>query len=99
MLYPQCNRFRQSVDLSGFWDFSFDPDHRGDAQGWQTGLPNARPIAVPASWNDQFENGRDYLGAAWYQTRFDLPWGWNAARQRISVRFNSVNYLAEVWLN
>ena len=28
---------------------------------------------------------------------FALPWGWRG--QRIFVRFNSVNYLAEVWLN
>ena len=28
---------------------------------------------------------------------FDLPWGWN--EKRIMLRFGSVNYLAEVWLN
>jgi len=99
MLYPQSNPFRQVVDLSGFWDFRFDPDRAGYAQEWGKGFDGSRPIAVPASWNDQFDDGRDYLGAAWYQTRFDLPWGWDAARQRLCVRFNSVNYLGEVWLN
>ncbi len=99
MLYPQSNPFRQMIDLSGFWDFRFDPNDVGHARSWQRGFDGGRPIAVPASWNDQFDNGRDYLGAAWYQTRFDLPWGWDAERQRIAVRFNSVNYLAEVWLN
>lgn len=97
MLYPQSNPLRQTLDLSGFWDFRFDPDDRGRATGWSENLPQGRPIAVPASWNDQFEDGRDYLGPAWYQTGFDLPWGWN--NQRIWLRFNSVNYLAEVWLN
>jgi beta-glucuronidase len=99
MLYPRSNPFRQTVDLSGFWEFRFDPDRIGDAQEWRHGFDNSRPIAVPASWNDQFENGRDYLDAAWYQTRFDRPWGWDAAGQCVKVRFNSVNYLAEVWLN
>jgi beta-glucuronidase len=99
MLYPQSNRFRQSADLSGFWDFCLDPDKSGEAKGWHNGFSVGRPIAVPASWNDQFDDGRDYLGATWYQTRFDLPWGWDTARQRICVRFNSVNYMAEVWLN
>ena len=99
MLYPQSNHLRQSADLSGFWDFCFDPHKSGEAKGWHTGFTVGRPIAVPASWNDQFDDGRDYLSAAWYQTRFDLPWGWDAARQRICVRFNSVNYLAKVWLN
>jgi beta-glucuronidase len=99
MLYPQCNSFRQSIDLSGIWDFRFDPENSGVASGWTNGLTDARPIAVPASWNDQFEDGRDYLGDAWYQTRFDLPLGFDSARQQIRLRFGSVNYIAEAWLN
>lgn len=96
MLYPQFNSLRQFLDLSGFWDFRFDPENNGEAQGWSGGFKLGRPIAVPASWNDQFEDGRDFLGPAWYQTRFDLPWGWRD--KRIFIRFNSVNYLAAVWL-
>ena len=99
MLYPQSNPFRQSIDLSGFWDLRFDPEDRGIPAGWSAGFEGGRPAAVPASWNDQFEDWRDYLGNTWYQTRFDLPWGWEPAQQSLRVRFNSVNYLAEVWLN
>lgn len=97
MLSPIRNAYRQWTDLSGFWDFRFDPDDRGLREDWQRGFPDSRPIAVPASWNDQFEDGRDFLGPAWYATRFDLPWGWRG--QRIFLRFNSVNYIAKVWLN
>ena len=97
MLYPQSNPFRQTIDLSGFWDSRFDPDRRGEQARWSEGFAGGRPIAVPASWNDQFEDGRDYLGPAWYQTRFDLPWGW--CERRVTLRFGSVNYLADVWLN
>ena len=98
MLYPRSNSFRQCVDLSGLWEFAFDARDVGRTEGWHRGF-QGRPVAVPASWNDQFEDGRDYLGASWYQTRFDLPWGWDTQRQRIAIRFHSVNYLAEVWLN
>ena len=97
MLYPQTNAFRQVSDLSGFWDIRFDPEKEGDNGGWQAGFSGGRPIAVPASWNDQFEDWRDYLGVAWYQTSFDLPWGWHD--HRIMLRFASVNYMADVWLN
>ena len=97
MLRPQMNAYRQMTDLSGIWDFRFDPHDEGAAGAWHKGFAQARPIAVPASWNDQFEDGRDYLGVAWYQTRFDLPWGWS--ERRVMLRFASVNYLAEVWLN
>lgn len=97
MLYPQSNSFRQMIDLSGFWDFRFDPENKGDSQQWGTGFEPVEIVAVPASWNDQFETWRDYLGTAWYQTTFDLPWGWRG--QRIFVRFNAVSYLADAWLN
>jgi len=96
MLHPQTNPFRQSIDLSGFWGFRIDPDDQGVQAGWSQGFAG-EPIAAPASWNDQFAELRDYLGPAWYQARFDRPWGW--ADRRIVLRFGSVNYLAEVWLN
>jgi beta-glucuronidase len=97
MLYPQRNKFRQYIDFSGFWDFRFDPDDKGKIDNWKNGFNDGTPIAVPASWNDQFADGRDFLGPAWYQTRFNIPWGWTDCR--IFLRFGSVNYLAEVWLN
>jgi hypothetical protein len=37
MLYPQLNPFRQVVDLSGFWNFRFDPHGRGERLGWAAG--------------------------------------------------------------
>jgi beta-glucuronidase len=97
MLYPQSNTHRQMHDLSGFWQFRFDPEKQGAAQGWSAGFDGGEMIAVPASWNDQFEDWRDYTGTAWYQTAFGLPWGWRG--QRIYVRFNAATYLTEVWLN
>ena len=73
MLYPQSNVCRQTADLSGFWDFRSIPPVRAWS-GVGAGFDPAEIIAVPASWNDQFTDWRDYTGVAWYQTRFDLPW-------------------------
>jgi beta-glucuronidase len=97
MLYPQSNRHRQVFDLSGFWEIRFDPDDEGNAAGWVSGFDDGRPVAVPASWNEQFNDMRDYTGFAWYQTRFDLPW--HLGIRKYMLRFGSVNLLAEVWLN
>jgi len=97
MLYPIRNSFRRFMDLSGFWEFKTDPDSRGENEGWMAGLGGSRPIAVPGSWNDQFEEGRDFLGPSWYQTNFYIPDDW--MEERIFLRFNSVNYRADVWLN
>jgi beta-galactosidase/beta-glucuronidase len=55
MLYPQSNPFRQCINLSGFWDFRFDPDGKGAQFGWGEGFTGSRPITVLASWNDQAE--------------------------------------------
>lgn len=95
MLYPQRNQFRQLISLPEFWDLCFDPDGQGEGAGWSKGFTDGRPVAVPASWNDQFEDWSDYLGPAWYQTCFGLPWGWD--EQRVYLRFGSVNYMAEAF--
>jgi beta-glucuronidase len=97
MIYPRTNEFRQAHDLSGFWDLKFDEEDQGQARGWNEGFEGGRPAAVPASWNDQFADGRDFLGPAWYATTFTLPRAWR--EQAAILRFDSVNYLAQVWLN
>ncbi|NHJ22171.1 MAG: beta-glucuronidase [Candidatus Lokiarchaeota archaeon] len=97
MLYPQRNQYRQFIDLSGFWDFRFDINNDGLKENWQSGFDKSQPIAVPASWNDQFAANRDFLGPAWYQIRFEKPWGWD--NKKIFLRFGSVNYISDVWLN
>ena len=41
--------------------------------------------------------GLPFRPGRWYRTDFDLPWGF--AEKRLQLRFDSVNYLAEAWLN
>jgi beta-glucuronidase len=97
MLFPQQNDRRNLLDLSGIWEFCLDPDGVGVEAGWARGLSHARPIAVPASWNEQFQDTYDYLDAAWYLRRFYAPAGWRG--QQIAVRVGSANYAAQLWLN
>jgi beta-glucuronidase len=97
MLYPQLNPYRQRYDLSGIWDLRFDPTSAGEAAGWMAGFDAGQPVGVPASWNEQLADARDYLGLAWYQTCFDMPAGLD--QQCVSLYFGSVNYLARIWLN
>lgn len=97
MLYPQQNDIRNLFDLSGFWTFQPDPTGIGEQEGWFNGLPAPRPIAVPASWNEQYSDLRDYLGTAWYRREFYAPAGWRG--QRIFLRVGSANYAARVWVN
>jgi len=97
MLYPQQNDIRNMLDLSGFWQFKLDPDEVGEEEGWFNGLESPRTIAVPASWNEQFQDTRDYLGMAWYLREVYVPQGWRG--QTIYLRVGSANYAAKVWVN
>jgi beta-glucuronidase len=97
LLVPQQNQFRSVQDLSGIWQFQLDPKAEGTDGEWFRGLPAPRPIAVPCSWNDLFDDARDYLGLAWYRQETYVPAAWR--QQRVMLRIGSANYAAQVWVN
>lgn len=97
MLYPQQNDKRNLLDLSGVWNFQIDPQEVGEAEGWFNGLAKPRPMAVPASWNDLYDDLADYLGVGWYVTDTFVPAGWQG--ERVMLRVGSANYAAKVWVN
>ena len=89
-LRPQTNACRTAVDLSGLWTLRFG---RGN---WQDGIPDGVPVGVPGSWNDQLPGARDEFGPAWYERRFEAP---PLTGREAAIRFGSVCYAAQVWLN
>lgn len=99
MLYPQMNRCRTVLDLSGFWEIKVDSENRGEPQRWLNGFEPDAIVAVPGSWNEQLaELGlMNYIGKIWYQQRFYIPQA--LTDQRLSVRFGSADHQARVWLN
>jgi beta-galactosidase/beta-glucuronidase len=97
LLLPQRNQVRDLVDLSGLWQFQLDPKEEGEASRWFDRLPAPRPIAVPCSWNELFDDARDYLALAWYAHRTWVPPRWRSGR--VFLRVGSANYAARVWVN
>lgn len=97
LLYPQQNQIRNVFDTSGLWQFQLDPQEEGEARGWFKALPAPRQIAVPCSWNDLFDDARNYLGLAWYRHEVYVPSAWRG--QRVFLRVGSANYAAKVWVN
>ncbi|MGI6367005.1 MAG: beta-glucuronidase [Anaerolineae bacterium] len=97
MLYPQQNALRNVLDLSGIWQFQPDPEGRGLAAGWALELEDPRPMAVPASWNEQYADLFNYFGLAWYLRRTWVPAGWRG--QRVWLRVGSACYQATVYVN
>jgi len=99
MLRPQDTATRERKSLTGLWRFALDPDASGRADGWFRGpLPDAREMAVPASFNDITADPavRDYFGDVWYQTTVRVPRGWDG--QRIVLHFESATHRATVWV-
>ena len=96
-LYPQQNNFRNTLDLSGIWKFKKDSLGVGEKEKWFNGIKDYRSIAVPGSWNEQFDDMRDYLALAWYETETYMPAGWKG--QRIFIRVGSATYAAKMWIN
>jgi hypothetical protein len=86
----------QSVKLDGGWQFLTDPagvlkvSDLAASRGW-------RDARVGLSWNAQFADLRDYMGAAWYRTTLpptDLRDG-----RRALLRFGACDYYTEVFVN
>ncbi|HHY57179.1 MAG TPA: beta-glucuronidase [Chloroflexi bacterium] len=97
MLYPIQNAVRNRLDISGIWDFKTDSHHVGEQEGWSNGLVDARPIAVPGSWNEQYEDLFGYLDLAWYVRRVYVPSHWQG--ERVFIRVGSACYHGVVYIN
>jgi beta-glucuronidase len=90
---------RQQMDLSGEWQFQFDPDSRGESECWQ--LPGYRgewlALAVPGTFNTPVLGRESYEGKGWYRRTFEVPASWK--NQKVYVRFLGVALRCKVWLN
>jgi beta-glucuronidase len=99
MLRPQDSLSRERKSLNGLWSFRLDPNDRGRRERWFAGrLPDARAMAVPASFNDITADAatRDFFGDIWYQSIVRVLRGWGG--QRIVLYFEAVTHRATVWL-
>lgn len=101
LLYPFESPTRATRDLSGLWRFKLDRDDAGERARWFDGLTEARPIPVPCSWNDLFDDAANYFGAAWYETDIWIEprSAASGAGKRRYLRFGAADYHATVWLN
>ncbi|KAI7815366.1 beta-glucuronidase, partial [Rhyzopertha dominica] len=86
ILFPQDSEFRHTLSLNGVWNF----------------LRNVQinQMPVPASYNDITTDPkiRDYLGIVWYDRSFFVPRFW-ADSGKTWIRFSSVSYAANVYIN
>lgn len=83
LLRPQMNLCRSTVELSGMWKIR--------AHGKE------RPIAVSASWNEQYEDLFFEEGPVEYIYDLDVPYEWKD--KRVRFYFGAVNTKSRVYVN
>lgn len=91
---------RERIDLGGLWRAQPDPSGEGEGAGWarvdyeerfwrEVRLPNAFDALHPAL--------EGYEGTVWFRRHVVVPQDWHG--RRVMLRFQGVNYHAEVWVN
>lgn len=84
------------VPLDGEWQIATDPSNAGLAASWfAEPVPEARATKVPWIIQGPFPG---YHGLAWYWRRFEAPAN-PFAGGRTLLRFEAVDYKADVWVN
>lgn len=106
LLYPQDSETREVLSLDGLWDFAkSDPFNatQGLQEAWfAKNLDESvaiKKVPVPSSYNDLDADDltRDHTGTVWYERKFFIPKSWDGLR--VVLRFGSVHYEANVWMN
>jgi hypothetical protein len=89
--------FTQIVTLNGNdWLISVDPRNEGRENNWFVApRADARPTKAPWVMQDIFPG---YHGVAWYWREFVAPSNSHAGGHYL-LRFEAVDYLADIWLN
>ncbi len=99
MLYPQNNKYRSVVDISGIWKFKVDPGKKGEREKWFNGFDTDLDIAVPGSWNEMLEEQGllDYNGNGWLSTETFVPAHFQG--KEIWLRIGSADFYSRLWVN
>ena len=87
------------VALDGTWFVRDDPRAIGTGHGWQNGTYGGNPHHLPYVPNAHRITGAEGIkshegSVAWYRTTFRVP-----DDGRYSLRFESVNHKAQVWID
>ncbi|XP_056637593.1 beta-glucuronidase-like [Diorhabda sublineata] len=103
ILYPKVSKTRELQSLDGLWLFSLNTNGSFSESTGLSGTKTDKDIhlmPVPASFNDipTTLEVRDHLGPVVYEREFLVPANWKE-NKRVWLRFGSVCYSAQVYIN
>ncbi|MGV8139667.1 MAG: glycoside hydrolase family 2 protein [Mangrovibacterium sp.] len=89
---------RQTISLNGnAWRIATDSSNEGRQKFWFQTPPFSKSSQTPVPWIIQ-DIFHDYHGIVWYWREFDTPENPHQGG-RFLLKFHTVDYLAEVWIN
>ena len=86
------------VLLNGTWKYKIDEEDKGKELGYYNedfDFSGWKCMDIPTNW--YLTEVGDYFGVIWFKTSFKVPEEY--AGKRLFLRFNGVDYYADVWLN
>ena len=87
-------------NLNGSWQFQFDGQDVGEAQGWSRNeLPAPRAIVVPFPWGSPLSGVPDSASIAWYARTIEVPAGWTTGRRRVFLVIGAADWRTTAWLD
>jgi beta-galactosidase/beta-glucuronidase len=98
--YPRPQFVREPwLNLNGTWEFQFDDENTGLAEGWYDGRPLTGKITVPFAYQTQLSgiNDKSIHEYVWYARTFAIPEAWKG--YDLLLNFGAVDYEATVWIN
>ena len=95
MLYPKNTSSRTVINLDGMWEFKLGSGTKEFEENIAKSLiTDGRPMPVPSSYNDIYEDIKDYFGWVYYQRKFQVS---DALKGKdLVLRFDAVTHWARV---
>jgi len=87
-----------SLNLNGSWKYKIDEENVGIEQGYyktDVDFSEWENMEIPTNW--YLTEVGDYFGVIWFETTLRVPD--NFKGKKIFLRFEGVDYYADVWLN
>lgn len=101
--YPRPLLVRKNwQSLNGIWQFAFDDNDSGDAQGWQSETDLNEQILVPFTFEAALSGigkGEEIHEHVWYRKLFSIPANWREAGTCVKLNFGAVDWQATVYVN
>lgn len=96
--YPRPQMIRKDwALLDGKWDFAFDDANIGEASDWKNGLPEAKKITVPFSYETKLSGIGDEKvhNHVWYARKINVE----SKNKRVLLHFEGCDYRSRVFVN